>query len=69
MPIKSNRKIALTWGTKNGDDDESTYLYLVTNDIDLSFNEALEIYKKRWKIEECQGLPLEGINHLNRTYT
>lgn len=37
---------------KNGDDGESIYLYLVTNDIDLSFNEVLEIYKKRWKIEE-----------------
>jgi len=37
---------------KNDDDDESTYLYLVTNDIDLSFNEILEIYKRRWKIEE-----------------
>ena len=37
---------------KNGDDDESTYLYLVTNDIDLSFHKILEIYKRRWKIEE-----------------
>jgi len=37
---------------KNGDDGESTYLYLVTNDIDLSFNEVLEIYKRRWKVEE-----------------
>ncbi len=37
---------------KNGDDGESTYLYLVTNDIDLSFNQVLEIYKRRWKIEE-----------------
>ena len=37
---------------KNGDDGESTYLYLITNDIDLSFNEVLEIYKKRWKVEE-----------------
>jgi len=37
---------------KNGDDDESTYLYLVTNDIDLSFDKILEIYKRRWKIEE-----------------
>ena len=37
---------------KNGDDDESIYLYLVTNDIDLSFKEILEIYKRRWKIEE-----------------
>ena len=37
---------------KNGDDDESTYLYLITNDIGLSFQEVLEIYKRRWKIEE-----------------
>ena len=37
---------------KNGDDGESTYLYLVTNDIDLSFDTILEIYKRRWKIEE-----------------
>ena len=37
---------------KNGNDDESTYLYLVTNNIDLSSNEILEIYKRRWKIEE-----------------
>jgi hypothetical protein len=37
---------------KNDDDGESTYLYLVTNDIDLSFDEILEIYKRRWKIEE-----------------
>jgi len=32
---------------KDGDDGESNYLYLVTNDIDLSFQEILEIYKKR----------------------
>ena len=37
---------------KDGNDGESNYLYLVTNDIDLSFQEVLEIYKKRWKIEE-----------------
>ena len=37
---------------KNGDDGESTYLYLVTNNINLSFDEVLEIYKRRWKIEE-----------------
>ena len=37
---------------KNGDDGESSYLYLITNDIGLSFNEVLEIYKRRWKIEE-----------------
>jgi len=37
---------------KNGDDGESIYLYLVTNDIGLSFDEVLEIYKRRWKIEE-----------------
>ena len=37
---------------KNGDDDESVYLYLITNDITLNFQEVLEIYQKRWKIEE-----------------
>ena len=37
---------------KNGNDGESTYLYLVTNDIDLSFDEVLKIYKRRWKVEE-----------------
>jgi len=37
---------------KNGDDGESIYLYLITNDIDLSFDEVLEIYKRRWKVEE-----------------
>lgn len=38
--------------SKDGDDDESTYLYLVTNDIDLTTDKILEIYKRRWKIEE-----------------
>lgn len=38
--------------SKDGDDDESIYLYLVTNDIDLTTNKILEIYKRRWKIEE-----------------
>ena len=38
--------------SKDGDDDESIYLYLVTNDIDLVTNKILEIYKRRWKIEE-----------------
>lgn len=37
---------------KNGDDDKSVYLYLITNDITLNFQEVLEIYQKRWKIEE-----------------
>ena len=38
--------------SKDGDDDESIYLYLVTNDIDLETDKILEIYKRRWKIEE-----------------
>jgi len=38
--------------SKDGDDDESIYLYLVTNDIDLTTDKILEIYKRRWKIEE-----------------
>jgi hypothetical protein len=37
---------------KNGDDDKSVYLYLISNDITLNFQEVLNIYKKRWKIEE-----------------
>jgi len=38
--------------SKDGDDDESIYLYLVTNDIGLTTDKILEIYKRRWKIEE-----------------
>ena len=38
--------------SKDGNDDESIYLYLITNDIDLTTNKILEIYKRRWKIEE-----------------
>jgi len=37
---------------KNGNDDEPTYLYLTTNNIDLSFNDILKIYQRRWKVEE-----------------
>jgi hypothetical protein len=37
---------------KDGDDDQSTYLYLVTNDMDISTDKILEIYKRRWKVEE-----------------
>jgi len=37
---------------KNGNDDKSVYLYLITNDITLNFQEVLDVYKKRWKIEE-----------------
>lgn len=46
-PLKVTKQVS-----KDGDDDESIYLYLVTNDIDLSTNKILEIYKRRWKIEE-----------------
>jgi len=38
--------------SKDGNDDESIYLYLITNDIDLSTDKILEIYKRRWKVEE-----------------
>jgi IS4 transposase len=38
--------------SKDGDDDKSAYLYLVTNDIDISTDKILEIYKRRWKVEE-----------------
>ena len=46
-PLKIVKQVS-----KNRDDDETTYLYLVTNDIDLTHQEILEIYKRRWKIEE-----------------
>jgi len=46
-PLKLIKQIV-----KDGKDDESKYLYLVTNDIDLTFENILEIYQKRWKIEE-----------------
>jgi len=46
-PLKVTKQVF-----KNGDDDESTYLYLVTNDTTLSPKRILEIYKRRWKIEE-----------------
>ena len=47
IPLNIGRQIV-----KNGNDDEPKYLYLITNDMDLSFDQALEIYQKRWKIEE-----------------
>lgn len=37
---------------KDGNDGEPKYLYLVTNDMDISFQKTLEIYQRRWKIEE-----------------
>jgi hypothetical protein len=37
---------------KNGNDGETSYLYLITNDIALSFSQILKIYQRRWKIEE-----------------
>ena len=60
-PLKVTKQVS-----KDGDDDESIYLYLVTNDIDLTTDKILEIYKRRWKIEEYQELPLEGTNHSNK---
>ena len=38
--------------SKDGNDGESIYLYLITNDISITTNKILEIYKRRWKIEE-----------------
>jgi len=46
-PVKLIKQVA-----KDGNDGESIYLYLITNDTDLHFQEILEIYKRRWKIEE-----------------
>lgn len=37
---------------KNRDDSNSTYSYLVTDDVTLSYSEIHSIYQKRWKIEE-----------------
>ena len=37
---------------KDNSDGENSYLYLITNNIDISTDKALEIYKRRWKIEE-----------------
>ncbi|MEA3513166.1 MAG: transposase [Campylobacterota bacterium] len=76
IPLNIGKQIV-----KNGNDGELTYLYLVTNDIDLSFNQTLEIYQRRWKIEEYhkslkQNLKIEHSptkvelsqrNHINLT--
>jgi len=76
IPLNIGRQIV-----KNGNDGEPMYLYLITNDIDLSFEQTLEIYKKRWKIEEYhkslkQNLKIEHSpakveisqrNHINLT--
>ena len=40
-PLKVTKQVF-----KDGDDDESPYLYLVTNDIDLTSEKILEIYKR-----------------------
>lgn len=37
---------------KDGNDDESPYLYLASNDMDIYSDTLLEIYQRRWKIEE-----------------
>jgi hypothetical protein len=47
IPLNIGKQIV-----KNGNDGEPLYLYLVTNDIDISYNQTLEIYQRRWKIEE-----------------
>ena len=47
IPLSIGKRIV-----KNGNDGEPLYLYLVTNDANLTFQETLEIYQKRWKIEE-----------------
>jgi len=76
IPLNIGKQIV-----KNGNDGEPMYLYLITNDMDLSFNQTLEIYQKRWKIEEYhkslkQNLKIEHSptkvelsqrNHINLT--
>jgi len=37
---------------KNRDDSNSTYSYLVTDDLTLNYSEIHSIYQKRWKVEE-----------------
>jgi len=46
-PLKLTKQVS-----KDGNDGESTYLYLITNDIDLTPEKILEIYQRRWKVEE-----------------
>jgi len=46
-PLRVTKQVS-----KDGDDGESIYLYLITNDIGLTTKKILEIYKRRWKIEE-----------------
>jgi len=76
IPLNIGRQIV-----KNGNDGESLYLYLITNDTNISFSKTLEIYQKRWKIEEYhkslkQNLKIEHSptrveisqrNHINLT--
>ena len=47
MPLKISRQ-----GSKNGTDENYNYLYLASNDRDLTDYKILEIYKRRWKVEE-----------------
>ena len=46
-PLKLTKQVSKDWN-----DGESTYLYLITNDIDLTPEKILEIYQRRWKVEE-----------------
>jgi len=76
IPLNIGKQIV-----KNGNDDEPVYLYLITNDTNISFSQTLEIYQKRWKIEEYhkslkQNLKIEHSptkveisqrNHINLT--
>ena len=76
IPLNIGKQIV-----KNGNDGEPLYLYLVTNDTSLSFNQTLKIYQRRWKIEEYhkslkQNLKIEHSptrvelsqrNHINLT--
>jgi len=47
MPLRISKQ-----GSKDGTDENSNYLYLASNDRDLTDDKILEIYKKRWKVEE-----------------
>jgi hypothetical protein len=45
---------------KNGNDGESIYSYLISNDIETS--DILEIYKRRWKVEEYHKSLKQNLN-------
>jgi len=47
VPVRLTKQVST-----DGNDGKLSYLYLITNDHNLTSQETLEIYQKRWKIEE-----------------